>query len=100
LTAARTQFDAASQGEGHGHTDHEHKRGLDEIPEGDPLPRHMFELGGDGSPGGPARRELRESETAGREDEHDETAIGIEREITRLGGGLEQRLNASSWVLD
>ena len=60
----------------------------------------MLELVGDGGPGGAAGRERSESETAGREDEHDEAAIGIEREVTRLVGGLGQWLGESSSVLD
>src|SRR5207248_6314668 len=80
-------FSSARHRKGHSHTDHEHKGGLDYIPEDRPFPRHMVERARYPAP---CRIVLQSCETKSvrSEKQHDEPAICVKRNIPPQATGL------------
>lgn len=75
---------AAGEGDGHGDADDEGEGGLDEVPEGAPGPRSVFELIG---PIVLTFEGVEDAEAMGDEQEHGEAAEGIEGEEAVFGRG-------------
>ena len=77
-------FPAPCEGKGHGNSDHEQEGRHDEVVEDCAAPRPMLELLGDIMVKA-AVRKLREPETIGYQQNHDQPAIGVEGQEARLG---------------
>jgi len=86
----RERKQAARQRERHGDADHEHECRLDQVPEDQTLPGDVIEPARDAAPGG-IPLQHREAKSFRREQQHDEAAIRIEREIASV---FRRRLGA------
>src|SRR5467141_244628 len=74
------QLLAPRQREGHGQAHHKHKGRLDHVPENAALPRYVIKPARNAAPRWIAVQ-CGKTKTFGSEDEHDEAAVGIEREV-------------------
>src|SRR2546426_5578224 len=74
------QLLAPRQREGHGQAHHKHKGRLDHVPENATLPRYVIKPARNAAPRWIAVQ-CGKTKTFGSEDEHDETAVGIERGV-------------------